>query len=184
MNILFPVSFAVIAYIEGVLPFFMLLAAVLLHEAGHIAAVAASGGGIRRIDIEPLGARIVPYGLMSHRADAYSALAGAAFNVIAFAVSSAVFSVWGGLYALFFALVNLMLAVVNLFPIRGLDGYTALYSLVADRYGADCADKVCKKASAVGTALFFLLSAAAVWLSGFNPGVAAMTSAVNLSKKD
>ena len=92
----------------------------LLHELGHLAALAACGVRVERLRLRTLGAVIETEGCSS-RAEALCALAGPAVNLFAF---WALRRVEPGA-----ALLSLALALSNLLPVYPLDGGRALRAL-------------------------------------------------------
>ena len=97
-------------------------AALVLHEAAHLCAMAALGVGAEGIRLTPAGIEIRRAGrLTSYAADACVSLPGPAVSLAAGAAALA-FG-WG---PPFFAAASLALGAVNLLPVRGLDGGEAL----------------------------------------------------------
>ena len=66
---------------ENVFPYFV--AATILHEMGHVIAVAACGGRIRSFTLAPFGFCLRFDGMMSYWCDAAIAAGGAAMNLCA-----------------------------------------------------------------------------------------------------
>lgn len=157
--------------------------AALLHEVGHLFAIRISGGSVKRVDIMPLGARIVTSGTLSHKSDIAIYLSGPLVNLAVFALVFAPAYFFRLPYPLYFALANLFLAFVNLLPLAGNDGYCALISFYCNRYGEGSEHVFVKRAEVLSKWAFFILSALAVVFSGFNPGVIGLTAAANIYKK-
>lgn len=166
-------AFALMFWLEGVLPAALLLFAALLHELGHFAALRIYGIPVRRVDLEPMGARIVyDDALCPLRASAWIAAGGALINLFVCAAVSLVL-VFGFFAAyrlplLFFALANGFLALLNLLPWETLDGGRLLLSLLLLRLPPERsgdAERICHTVSRVAAfllfALLFALSAAA-----------------------
>lgn len=127
-----------------------LIAAVLLHELSHVAALRCRGVKHIRLAASPTGLRIYyPGAALSFCSKLAVSLAGCASNLIAAAVSIPV-------GAFRFAAINTALAVFNLLPIAGLDGGEAL-STVFER----CADPSRAYAASRVISLVF---AAALWI--------------------
>ena len=101
------------------------MAAGALHEGGHLAALYAAGGRVRRVEFTLLGAKIVTEKGRgwSYGGELLSVLAGPGANLGAAALCAAIgWKEWhfllGG--------VNLALGTFNLLPIPGLDGGRAI----------------------------------------------------------
>jgi Zn-dependent protease len=118
-----------VVYILGkeslILPTFI---ACLVHELGHIVALALSGCKVRRIEFSGVGIKIVPqYGrMLPKRWDCAIIVSGCVSN---FLLSGVVLLF--KLYPLYdIAYVSLSLGVFNALPIKSLDGYDLLQLLV------------------------------------------------------
>lgn len=105
---------------ENLLPSF--LAAAAVHETGHVLALCATGGRLRRLRISAVGGRmdcVLPEG----RARCFAVhFAGPAMNLAAFALFRAL-----GCYL--FAGANFVLFLFNLLPVCPLDGYACMDAL-------------------------------------------------------
>lgn len=166
-------AFALMLWLEGGLPAALLLLAALLHELGHFAALRVYGIPIRRVDLEPMGARIVyDDALCPLRASAWIAFSGALVNLfVCTAVSVFLALGFSGAYQLpllFFALANGFLALLNLLPWETLDGGKLLLALLLLRLPPERsgdAERICRTVSRAAAvllfALLFALSAAA-----------------------
>lgn len=157
--------------------------AAILHEAGHLAAIKIENGGIKRVDIMPLGARIVISGTLSHKSDFKIYLCGPLVNTVLFCICFPPALALRMPYLLYFAFSNLFLAFVNLLPLAGNDGYCAYLAWCFEREGEENARRTARIAETLSKWVFFVLSALAVLLSGFNPGVIGLTAAANIYKK-
>ncbi len=109
----------------------MLLFAVLIHEAGHAAAVVLSGGRITRIYAGMFGIRM--YTRFGHYAGSRREIliwlsgpaAGMAAGLLALALSH-----WR------FGAMNLLLSAFNLLPVEGLDGGGVMHELLCENFGS------------------------------------------------
>lgn len=158
-------AFALMLWLEGTLPAALLLLAALLHELGHIAALCAWNVPVRRVDLEPMGARIVYDDVLCPlRASAWIAFAGAGVNLFVCALVSlslalGFFNAYQ-LTLLFFALANGFLALLNLLPWETLDGGKLLLSFLLLRFPperAASAERICRTAGRVSIVLLFAL---------------------------
>ena len=93
-------------------------AVCIIHELGHLFAIAVTGGKVKSVVFSGTGVIITPEKNSQH--ELFIMLAGAGANLLAFAVMY--ISGIGGI----FRLLNICTAVYNLLPYRQLDGGTAL----------------------------------------------------------
>ena len=115
---------------EGVFPYFV--AATVLHELGHVAAVYACGGRVRGFAPVPFGFCLRFAGMLSYWRDAVIAGGGAAMNLMSALCLSVAAKYSPGVEALSLAAgVNLLLGLFNLLPALPLDGGRMLYALMA-----------------------------------------------------
>ena len=163
-------SLIVMLWLEGFLPFFILVFSAVLHETAHIAVMRILGYRARRIDILPMGALIVCPEAIPFRDEAAIALAGPIASLTASAVGFIAFAVSKNAYTIFFAIVNLMLALFNLLPVASLDGGKALFCLLQYKEKRSCA-RICTFASLFSKTLLIIIIALAVIFSGYNLGV-------------
>ena len=130
----------------------LLIAAVLVHEAGHITAMAAQGVGIAEIVFLPCGIDIRRKNkFISYKSEILISLCGCGVNLIVFACFCRLRG-YGG----FFAWVNLIYCAVNLLPITGLDGGEALRSFLKSFFDPRKADKIMKRTSFVFCVLLWI----------------------------
>ena len=94
----------------------------LLHELGHLAALALCGVRVERVRLRALGA-VIETASCAHSAEALCALAGPAVNLFAF---WALRRIEPGA-----ALISLLLGACNLLPVYPLDGGRALRAVCA-----------------------------------------------------
>ena len=158
-------AFALMLWLEGGLPAALLLFAALLHELGHFAALRLYGIPVRRVDLEPMGARIVyDDALCPLRATAWIAVSGALVNLLV-CIAVSLFLAFGFSGAsqiprLFFALANGFLALLNLLPWETLDGGRLLLSLLLLRLPPERsgdAERICHTVSRLAALLLFAL---------------------------
>lgn len=136
----------------------LILLSILIHEAGHLAVMAAFGIGIEEITVLPLGINIKrKEKYISYPQEAVLSLGGAAANLLMFFIF--------GEYS-FFAYTNLLYAAVNLLPIKGLDGGYALEAFLLCFFSYESTQKVLRTVSFVfciflwmiGTYIFLILN--------------------------
>ena len=162
----------------------LFISCAVLHESGHLLAIRMVGGKIGRVDIMPLGARIITVGITSHINDVNVYLSGPLANILFFVLSFPLALTVNSPYVLYFSLCNMFLAFVNLLPISGNDGYCAVIALVSQKAQEEKLFSVMEKTRKISEAVFVLLSFLAVLASRFNPGVIGLTVAANIYKKD
>ena len=147
---------------------FCAIGAALCHEAGHLLAMRFCGLHVESVSIYPFGADIrVRETLCSYTTDCIVALSGPVVNLSLGGVFFLIFRAFPAAPLLCTAASHLLLCLVNLFPVKGLDGGAALYSLLA-RSGGENAERVF---SCVSTAAFGVLCALALALfrlTGYN----------------
>lgn len=165
VNLLALPAFALMLWLEGGLPAALLFLAALLHELGHFAALRVYGIPVRRVDLEPMGARIVyDDALCPLGASAWIAVSGALVNLfVCMAVSLFLALAGGGTYQLpllFFAVANGFLALLNLLPLETLDGGRLLLSVLLLRLPPERsgdAERICHTVSRGAAFLLFAL---------------------------
>ena len=127
-------------------------AAVILHEAGHIAAIYAFGGGIGRISFSPFGLTIRrKSGFSSYAQDAAVSLAGCTVNLLT-AGAALIFS--GNVY---FISASAVYGLFNMLPVSTLDGGQALSAILLARSNdSEKAGRVLNITSGVTVAVLWL----------------------------
>ncbi len=130
-----------------------ILCAVLLHEAGHFAAIALCRAHITSVIVLPFGAQINTR-LTSPAAESLISAAGCMTNLLCALLFSRLFPN--------FASYSLALGVLNLLPVHGLDGGVLLENLLLWRLSPPRAEAVSRVVSCV--TLFFLWAASAYFI--------------------
>ncbi|MCI8361346.1 MAG: hypothetical protein HFE86_08440 [Clostridiales bacterium] len=136
-----------------------MLLAVLLHEGGHLLAMACCDAlpkAVRlragRVSIEKSGR------LLGRKEEAAVAAAGPLVNLLCAGAGLLVYTCWGGDPAALFGAVHMLFALFNLLPVTGLDGGTLCFLLVCSWWGEERARRF--------TRLLSWLFAAVVLLTG------------------
>ncbi|GHU59228.1 hypothetical protein FACS1894133_5540 [Clostridia bacterium] len=111
------------------------IAACLVHEFGHLAAVAATRAGISGVELYGGGIRI-----HNIRQNTAVTLSGCAANFAVFAVLAG-----GSLTMLTFAVINLFVGCFNLLPVGCLDGRVFLESLLTRRFAPRCSEVILRR---------------------------------------
>ena len=144
-----PLGLLFLFLLEGAQSFLIMLAAALLHECGHLAAIRQAGASVMRVDIDVLSACIVYANeRIPPKSEVCIALAGPLFN-------------------LFFAFVNLI-------PVRGTDGGSALFYALLQSHPPETCARVCAVAAGVARAVFALLFVLSLYATGGNISVAVL----------
>ncbi len=164
-------------WLEGTVPFLILMLSAAVHELGHILAMAFCGYSVRRFDILPMGALLVcPEGIPYNKevvialgGPVASLLCGCIAIVTAFAFSSA--------ELLFSALINIVLAIFNLMPFKKLDGGKALFCYLLFRdIKKERAEQICSAASIIAFVLFFVFLGYCIVATNCNWGIILLSS--------
>lgn len=121
------------AYLDPTDSVGLVLLAIVVHEMGHIIAMACCGVGVRELELGPFGARICTdkARVRSYIAEMFIYLAGPLSGILTAAVC---LSAWSG-EGNRFALINMGLSAFNLLPIETLDGGSFLYAVLSGFLG-------------------------------------------------
>lgn len=153
---------AVLYWLDTLNVFWHLLAAILLHELGHLALILLFGGTVRsvRLRFADMEIKTAP---MRYGQELFTALAGPAVNLICFALVR-------GRYP-GFAAVSLLLGLFNLLPVSPLDGGKILFDLLSLMVSQTVAETVCQSVSLFFIICLLALSLAAIfyWQAGLWP---------------
>lgn len=157
---------ALLTLLNGIPDTLLILAAALLHEAGHALACLALGVPIRFFRPSPSGA-VIGYDpcAVSYPREALIAAAGPAAGLIGAA------ALWLGpccRACVLFGSCSLSFAVFNLLPVRGLDGGVILSALLSQWRGAEESDKILGILSPLCTVLLWMCAAAVQLRCGGN----------------
>lgn len=142
--------------------------AVLFHELSHLAVMMIYRCMPSDIIVSPGGFTIRGRELVSYIIQFKISVIGPIVNIIGSVIfylyyiflKDSVAIVWSGIW--------LILGLVNMLPSAGLDGGTALYSLVSHKYNARTAKIVLKITSIISALIFIVLTYFAFKASGFN----------------
>ena len=146
-----------------------LLAAAVLHEWGHMAALHHFGGRISHLHISPFGAEMIlnDTARLSYGAEMLVTLAGPVVNLVLAVVLALPGRYWEGIYV--FAGAQLVLGLFNLIPAQPLDGGRLLWLMVAWLTEPFTADRVTSVVSAVFAVALFVCGAAVFYRTGNSP---------------
>lgn len=166
-----PICLAAFTVIYGTRYIFSILAAVILHELGHIAAIYLLNGEISEITLRPFGAVIKKSeSNTSYFADFITALAGPLVNIISFLVCLSI-GVMGT-----FAYSSIILALVNLIPAKPLDGYCATRSVSLCFFSLTVSENICRIISVITLTLIWIFTVYMIIFTEFNLSLLIMTT--------
>ena len=166
-----PICIAAFYAIYGATYVFSILAASLLHEIGHLAAIYLFKNKVSCITLRPFGAVIErAQNRGSYIGDAVISLSGPLVNLISFAIS-ALFNRYG-----YFSAASLILALINLMPAKPLDGYCALSALLLSRLSITKAEKICKAISLFVLFVIWIFSIYMILYANFNVSLLLMVT--------
>jgi Zn-dependent protease len=152
--------------------FLSLAAAVLMHELGHLLALAALWCRIDAVCITGTGLRIDCGCVLSPGGAALAALAGPVFGAVwAFCAGKIGFALSGELSAL--------LTIFNMLPLSPLDGGRALYAVLTALMGSRRARRIARGVDAVLCALLCAFGLYCAW-QGLGLGAAATAAWMTL----
>ena len=109
------------------------LFAVLMHEMGHLFCMWALDTSPKSVKLIPASVQITRSIGSSYKKDVAVALCGPIVNLILFLSLYFNYLAFGNKLTLYYALLNLIVCVFNMLPVKGLDGGTVLFSLLAKR---------------------------------------------------
>ncbi len=152
--------------LEGTLP--LMLGAALLHELGHLIALKAVGGRVRRLSLTAFGACLEPYPEppLGCVREAVLCLAGPAANLLAAALSGILLR--RGIDTALFLGCNLLIGMFNLLPAAPFDGGQALFSLLLHRGSPVTADRCLRVCTLTAAAVLSAGGTALFLCSGYN----------------
>lgn len=151
------------------------LSAAVFHECGHLLAARALGVKIKLMEIDLLGAKLYPKGLLpSYRAELLLAAAGPLFSLLL----GILLLPHGGTFAVAVRDATYSFALFNLLPIRDFDGGRILLSLLAQRTTLKAAERALCITSYLSLLLLFLLSSCVLLRYGQNLALAVLTASL------
>ena len=146
------------------------LAAIGIHESGHIIAMYALGQRPKEINLKLGALSIKKDASMSFGGEMAIMSAGVACNILVAAICFfLLFCVSQSYSLLLLCLVNFATALINIMPVRGLDGGTLLYLLTSHRFGNKAAEMVTFISSAAFIIIIVLPLAYYSVRNTFNP---------------
>lgn len=111
-----------------ILPLFF---AIIMHECGHLFCMWAEDVSLKQVRIIPSGIQIISGFSGEYKKDIKVAISGPVVNLALFFILYFNYLCFENMQVLNYALLNLIIAIYNLLPVKGLDGGTLLYCLIA-----------------------------------------------------
>ena len=162
---------AVLFFAAGTARFLLTgLGFALLHELGHLAALALCGGRPSRVCLTAAGMRIErPPGLaLGFRQEILIAFAGPAVSLLLAGVCAGLHLAFPARVSASPALMNLGFGLFNLLPVRELDGGRALFYALSRRMQEPAAGKIIQITSLVCLFFAMFLAGLVCLRTGFN----------------
>ena len=151
------------------------LLAALFHELGHLLAARLFGIRIALLEIDMLGAKLYPRGLLpSFQAELCLAAAGPLFSLLL----SAFLYPYSGVFAREIALSSLSLALFNLLPIAEFDGGRMLHAILSFCCEEGTAHRLLSALTYLSLLFLFCLSSCILLRYGQNLTLAVLTASL------
>lgn len=148
----------------------VLFSCIFIHEMGHIIFIKINRFNILNIEILPFGIDIsTDNKLTSYKTDILISLSGPAMNIIAAFIIFLIIKLNGYVSILFFTfMTNLIYAAVNLFPVKSLDGGTAVRNIFNMFLPEHLAQIIFSAISAVFLGILSFLAFFVLMITGYN----------------
>lgn len=143
------------------------IAAVFIHETGHLLVISLGGCKVDGVTITPIGLTIKRTGLTGHRQDVAIHLAGPFTNLS----TALILTVMGCDIDSLPVSANLFFALLNLLPITPLDGGKALSSLLSLIFSHRVCQSVCRYLSYGCLFMLWLFAAAELLMLDGSPSL-------------
>lgn len=130
----------------------------IIHELGHLIMMLIVGNKPKKVRFELTGINIIrnqEIGI-SNKNEILISLGGPFANAIAFVICCICLSFYNNDLIITIACINLILMTFNLFPIKRLDGGTALYYLLIQRFDISLSSKILQITSILFIILIFI----------------------------
>ena len=138
------------------------LFAIFSHEIGHLFMMWVIDCSPKRIKLIPASIQITTPFQKRYQNDILVSLSGPAVNIVLFLTLYFNYLAFANKTTLYFAVLNLVIGLFNLMPVKGLDGGTILYCILAKFKGVDKAALILK---IITLSLAFLIIILALTLS-------------------
>ena len=109
------------------------LFAVFMHEMGHLFCMWAVDSSPKSVKLIPASVQITRSIGSSYKRDTAVAICGPIVNFVLFLSLYFNYLAFGNKITLYYALLNLIIGLFNMLPVKGLDGGTILFSVLAKR---------------------------------------------------
>lgn len=144
------------------------LFAIIMHEIGHLFVMWLLECSPKRVKLIPASIQITTPFQKRYRNDILIATAGPAVNIVLFLTLYFNYLAFGNQITLYFALLNLVIAVFNLLPVKGLDGGTILYCVLAKFKGSDKAAVILRIITLILAVLIIVTAVTLTFRGNFN----------------
>lgn len=134
------------------------LFAIIMHEIGHLFAMWALECAPKRIKLIPASIQITSPFSKRYKNDIIIAVCGPTVNFVLFFTLYFNYLAFKNELTLYYALLNLIIGLFNSLPVKGLDGGTILFSILAKKYELNKAELILK-AITITIALAIIISA-------------------------
>lgn len=135
----------------------LFLLAALIHEAGHLFAAIASGYVPKGFFLSPAGVSLrLDLSLAPYRKEILIHCAGPLANGVALIVAFFFLRLNFSFSLLYFFFCNGLFLFFNVMPVKGLDGYQALYAVISLRWDEENAERVLTPLHRIFSVFIFL----------------------------
>lgn len=145
------------------------LCAVLFHETGHLLAMWALDCNPKRVKLIPASVQITMPFARNFRNDIIIAVCGPIVNFILFGVLYFNYLAFHNETTLYYALINLLIGLFNSLPVKGLDGGTVLFTLLARKWDINKAALTVKLITLLAALSVIILAIILTVNKKFNP---------------
>lgn len=147
------------------------LCAVLFHETGHLLAMWALDCNPKQVKLIPASVQITMPFSRNFRNEIIIALCGPIANFIIFGVLYLNYRAFHNETILYYSLVNLLIGVFNSLPVKGLDGGTVLFTVLAKRWDVNKAAIIVRLITLISAFAVITLAVILTINKKFNPTV-------------
>ncbi len=134
------------------------LFAIVCHEMGHLFTMWLLESNPKSIRLIPASVQITRPVCKTYKNDIIIALMGPFVNLLLFLVLYVNYGFFKNETILYYSLINLIIALFNLLPVKGLDGGTVLFSIVAKKGDLNRASLTVKIVSIILGALSLIVA--------------------------
>ncbi len=168
-------SLGVMYYVEGFVSFLVILFSALIHELGHLLFIRLKKSRVLYVEIHPFGG-VIGYDFfgLSYLDDVLISISGGLFNIVFALIGAVCFAFFPFVEVLLFVFANLFFLVFNLTPLKGNDGYNAIFYALQKNRSLQEAEKAADIFALIALVLWFSVCALLYSVSGASPVVGAI----------